>query len=291
MNRFSFSSLSIIILSIFFFSFEDKPPYKIFDKKASANNYDKMIKSFRDADIVLFGEMHNNPVCHWLELSIAKDLFKSKKEDLILGAEMFESDDQSAIDEYLKGAVSDKELEKQITLWSNYASDYKPLLELSSQKKIPMIATSIPRKLASLVAKNGLQVLDTVNDESKKHFPPLPVEMNLELPGYKILKDADSHHGAMAIPYMAEAQALKDATMAHFIFLNWKKGKLFFHINGSYHSDNFEGICWFLKKKNPDLKIITVTSVEQDEIKQLEKENKGKADYTICITGDMTKTY
>ena len=41
--------------------------------------------------------------------------------------------------------------------------------------------------------------------------------------------------------HLAEAQAMKDATMAHFILKNWEPGKTFLHFNGSYHSDNFQG--------------------------------------------------
>jgi uncharacterized iron-regulated protein len=79
--------------------------------------------------------------------------------------------------------------------------------------------------------------------------------------------------------------------MAHFILKNWQPGKLVVHFNGSFHSDNFDGIFWYLKKQNPDLKILTISSVEQDTIENLKEENLKMADYIICIPSDMTKTY
>jgi uncharacterized iron-regulated protein len=88
---------------------------------------------------------------------------------------------------------------------------------------------------------------------------------------------------------MAKSQAVKDATMAYFILKN-KKGP-FLHFNGSYHSQNYEGISWYLKKGDPNLKIATIHSVEQDSIDKLEEANKNTADFIICIPTDMTKTY
>ena len=63
------------------------------------------------------------------------------------------------------------------------------------------------------------------------------------------------------------------------------------HYNGSYHSDDYEGIYWYLKKGNSALKISTVSVVEQENIKKFNKENKLKADFIIVVPTTMTKTY
>ena len=86
-------------------------------------------------------------------------------------------------------------------------------------------------------------------------------------------------------------RASKDATMAHFILKYYTPGKLFIHFNGSYHSENYEGILWYLKQQKPDLKYGTITTVSQQNIKSLLAENKGKADFIICVDEDMTNTY
>jgi hypothetical protein len=46
-----------------------------------------------------------------------------------------------------------------------------------------------------------------------------------------------------------------------------------------------------LKKKRPDLRYSTITTVSQKDIHKLLAENKGKADYIICVDQDMTSTY
>ena len=90
---------------------------------------------------------------------------------------------------------------------------------------------------------------------------------------------------------MAKAQASKDATMAYFILQNFKPGSLFIHYNGAFHSDNYDGINWYLIRKRPDLGYGTITTVSQKNIKELLAENKGKADFIICVDEDMTNTY
>ena len=41
--------------------------------------------------------------------------------------------------------------------------------------------------------------------------------------------------GDHASPDIVKAQAVKDATLAHFILQNYSDGDKFLHINGSYH--------------------------------------------------------
>jgi hypothetical protein len=90
---------------------------------------------------------------------------------------------------------------------------------------------------------------------------------------------------------LPKAQALKDATMAHFILENYKQGSLFLHFNGAYHSDNYEGVLWYLKQARPTLKYATISTVSQKDISKLLAENRGKADFIICVDEDMTTTY
>ena len=79
--------------------------------------------------------------------------------------------------------------------------------------------------------------------------------------------------------------------MAHFILQYHKPGSLFIHYDGAYHSEKYEGIVWYLKKQNPVLKIATITTISQKDVHHLLKENKGKADFIICVDEDMTTTY
>jgi uncharacterized iron-regulated protein len=279
------SLLVLLILSAAAFS-QHKPAYILYNANGKKVRYDKMIKLLAEKDIVMIGESHNNPISHWMELEITKDC--KEKRNLVLGAEMFEQDNQAALDLYLQGKLSAKGLDSVARLWPNYKTDYAPLVNFAKDNHIAFAATNIPRRYASMVSKGGFKVLDTLSAKEKTWIVPLPMAYDSTLPGYKNMMIMMAGHGSANMP---KAQASKDATMAYFILKYFVPGSLFIHYNGSYHSENHDGIVWYLQQARPDLKIATVTTVSQKDIKHLLKENKNKADFIICIDEDMTSTY
>ncbi len=265
---------------------QQKPAYVLYDAKGKKVGYDKMIRELCEKDIVLIGEYHNNPISHWMELEITKDC--KQQRNLVLGAEMFEQDNQPALDAYLQGKISAKGLDSAVRLWPNYKTDYAPLVNFAKENKIVFAATNIPRRYAAMVSRGGFQALDTLTANEKSWMAPLPMAYDSTLPGYKNMMTMMAGHGSAN---MLKAQASKDASMAYFITRYFVPGSLFIHYNGSYHSENHDGIVWYLQQARPALKIATVTTVSQQNIKTLLKENKNKADYIICVDEDMTTTY
>ncbi len=166
-------------------------------------------------------------------------------------------------------------------------------MRFAKEKGIPFIATNVPRRYAAMVSGEGSKVLDNVSAEAKKYFAPLPIVMDMELPGYKnmLAMFGPTTHGSTKSQNIVQAQALKDATMAHFILGQTNNSKKVLHYNGAYHSDGFEGIGWYLKSKNPNLKVITITTVLQDDLEKLSDKNKEKADFILVVPTSMTKTY
>lgn len=265
---------------------QKKPAYILYNAKGKKCSYKKMIKKVQVKDIIMIGEFHNNPIAHWMELEITKDCKQTR--NLVLGAEMFEQDNQPALDLYLQGNISAKGLDSMARLWKNYTTDYAPLVNFAKENHIPFVATNVPRRYASMVAKGGFEALDTLSATEKTWMAPLPVAYDAELPGYKNMLNMMPGHSGANLP---KAQAIKDATMAYFILKYYTPGSLFIHYNGSYHSQNHEGIVWYLKKNKPELKIATITTVSQKDIHHLLDENKKLADFIICVDEDMTNTY
>lgn len=269
----------------------DKPAYKIFTSKGHGADYADILSDAKKADIVFFGELHDNPICHWLEFELAKDLYVETGKNLILGAEMFETDNQLLLDEYLAGTIKEKNFEAEAKLWPNYKNDYKPLITLARDSGIVFVATNIPRRYASLINSKGFEGLENLDTQAKAFMPPLPIAYDAELPGYKkMLEDMGEAGQTHVTENLPKAQAIKDATMAWSILKHLQKGKVFLHYNGSYHSDNYEGIIWYLKQANPALKIATISSVEQADVGELDKESEGVADFIIVVPESMTKT-
>ncbi len=279
--------LPLFLLFIFVSGFsQNKLAYQLFDKNGKKTSYEKLLKSAMKTEVVLFGEFHNNSISHWLQLELTKDI--ADKKAIVLGAEMLEADNQTQLNSYLKGEIDQKKLDSTARLWNNYPTDYKPLVDFAKEIKAPFIATNVPRRYASIVFKKGLEALENLPEEEKAWMAPLPIAFDITLPGYQAMMDMQGGHAGDKMP---KAQAIKDATMAHFITKNRQPNSVFIHYNGTYHSDNFEGINWYLKKNTPNIKIITISSVEQKDLSKLEKENHNKADYILVIDEDVTKTY
>jgi uncharacterized iron-regulated protein len=265
---------------------QDKAAYILYNSKGKKVSFGKMVDKIINSDIIMFGELHNNAIGHWLQLELIKEA--KEKRALVLGAEMFEQDNQDALDQYVRGEIKQKALDSMARLWKNYPTDYAPLVNFAKENKLVFAADNIPRRYASMVAKGGFAALDTLSAKEKSWIAPLPIAYDPELPGYKNMLAMMGGHGGDNLP---KAQAIKDATMAHFMLKYYQPGSLFIHFNGSYHSENHEGIVWYLQKANPALKIATIQVVSQKDVKKLLTENKGKADYIICVDEDMTNTY
>lgn len=291
-------TLLVIVPVLFAFSGKDRKEdkkekqemraFRVFEKSGKPVDFNQAAGILFQSDIVFFGEYHNNPVSHWLQLRLVKLAYELKKDKLFLGAEMFESDGQLIMNEYLNGTINDKAFEEEMRLWPNYKTDYKPLVQFARENRLVFVCSNIPRRYANMVYKGGLETLSTLSDEAKKYMAPLPIEYDGEVACYKKMLEMSGGHGGDNLP---KAQAVKDATMAWFMNKYFGAGMLGIHFNGSYHSDNDEGIQYYLKKYNAGIKLSSITTVSQDQLDSLITENKGLADFTIAVAEDMTTTH
>lgn len=230
---------------------QDFDAYKFYNKKSKEVSPKDLIRDLAGYDVVLIGEHHDNSINHWLEKRITEALFEKKKGQVILGAEMFERDNQPALYSYLAGKIEAKNLKDSVRLWKNYETDYRPLLDFAKEKKLSFIATNVPRK--SLMG---------------------------------------DHVDEMKLMNFVSAQAVKDATMAESIFLNLRPGTTFIHYSGDYHSKQYGGIYWYLKKKNPNLKIAVISVFESEKpVLSLPEKDFLPTEFNLIIPADMAKTY
>lgn len=265
--------------------------YKLYDNKGNVITYDQLIKSLSKVDVVFIGEIHNCTITHWLELKLLESLYKADKKKLKIGLEMFERDNQLIINEYLQGQITSDRFEDEVRLWPNYSTDYAPLISFARENHVPVIATNVPRRYATAVKEHSLAYLDSLSAEAKSYMAPLPIEYqeneNAEQ-GFAMMGmlGKNKHSNARQI---AEAQAIKDATMAWSIANNLQEK--FMHFNGNFHSDGRNGIIPYLLKYKPGVSYAVVRAVRQEDISKLDDTFKGLADYYICVPEDMTTSY
>lgn len=273
----------------------DKPAYLIYNSQGEIVSYSTMIQTVSQTDVCLFGELHNDPISHWLELEIMKSLYQKKNEKLIVGAEMWESDNQLLLDEAFTNNFYDEAMYIESSkLWPNLKYDYLPLLQYAVKNNLKFIATNIPRRYARMVSKMGLESLNELSPLAKTYIAPLPIPVDLTEYAYKSMMQEMPGGGNMKMvnpENFAKAQAIKDATMAHFILKNWVPGSLFYHFHGEFHSAFHSGITYYLKVYNPDIKVKTISIVKQVEIMKLDSENLNRADFVIVVPEEMSVTY
>lgn len=262
--------------------------YRIYNSKGKQVEFGAMVSQLTKNDVIMFGELHNNPICHWMQLELTKAAF-AKTASLVLGAEMFETDDQVVLDEYLKDQIKLDHLKKEAKVWPNFTTDYLPLVDFAKANELPFIATNTPRRYASLVSKEGIEALNNLSDEAKSFLPPLPYDVLANDSGYAYMRKMMGGHG-MDVELLIAAQALKDYTMAYNINNNIKEGELFIHYNGSFHSQKYSGTYGYLKEMNKGLSIGVIAVVEEDEL-MYKDEWKALGDYVIAIPSSMTKTH
>ena len=297
MKQRSFNPLFLILLLIPFLAMKsDKPAYKIYNSKGHSADYSDILKAAKKADIIFFGELHKNPIAHWLELELTKDLFTEKGSKLVLGTEIFEADNQLLINEYLSKMIRKKDFEAEAKLWPNYKTDYAPIVDYAREKGIKIIATNIPRRYAALVNNKGFEGLDSINAMERGLIAPLPIKYPDSLECYaSIAKSVGDGVPAHLMANLGKAQALKDATMAHFIMKNGAlDGKTILHFNGSYHTENYQGLVWYvqqaIRKTSFELKILTITCLDQENIDTISAKDAGRADFNIVIPESMPNT-
>ena len=182
-----------------------------------------------------------------------------------LSLEMFERDVQYVVDEYLQDLITEDQFQKSSRPWSEYETDYRPLIELAKQEGLAVIAANAPRRYANRVTREGRDALEDLSPKALATLPPLPYGMpsaeyeaqwrmamveamedmreRCPPPAMPQAEPQDSERRTMPMMSHAtasnplHAQALWDASMAYSIsehLIRWPDN-LVLHMVGSFH--------------------------------------------------------
>ncbi len=164
--------------------------------------------------IVYVGEYHDRFSNHEVELQVIEGLFK-KNPSIAIGMEMFQRPFQQVLDDYISGAIGEREFLKKSEYFSRWVYDfnlYKPILDFARAEKIPIVALNVRGEITGKVAKGGKDSLSV--DEKKE----IPQQLDLSDDGYRDrLKQVFAEHkdsGEKNFEFFYEAQVLWDETMA-----------------------------------------------------------------------------
>ena len=69
------------------------------------------------------------------------------KNNLILGSEIFERDNEMFLQQYLNKLIDYNELDSLARLWPNFETDYKPLVDYARNNSIKFIQLTSPEDM------------------------------------------------------------------------------------------------------------------------------------------------
>ena len=272
-------------------------PERVFDTRGKTfSDFEVMLADLAQADVILVGEQHDDPNTHRLEAAMLQGL-QRRRAGVTVSLEMFERDVQGTLDAYLAGRVTEEEFLKLSRPWPRYATDYRDLVEFARSQQWPVIASNVPRRLASEVSKGGESALASVKSSEPTftaremqcprdaYFDRFSAEMSKHpAPGAEKLSD-DVKRATTARYYLS--QCLKDETMAESIAAEIArpagKSRTIVHFNGAFHSDFGGGVAERVRRRLPGRRVAVVTMLPVTDLDAVAPaaEDLKRADYLV----------
>lgn len=256
--------------------------YEIYDTRSGSKiTWEQWVGEYlNSADIVLWGEEHNDSIGHLLQTDMLRSLQQDQHDrPLAFSMEMFHTDVQGIMDEYLAGWISEKNFKAESRIWNNY-KDYAAMVNFAKDNKVPVICANTPSRYTNMVTRGNFKALDVLPKQTKQaYLPPFPLDTLSGRYAEKFLEAMGGHVNPNMFIY--QSQNLWDATMAHNILKAAKKHRVF-HIVGRFHTDEYQGTAARVLKQTKK-KVATISCFPAAVYKA--EEHKKLADYVVLTKG------
>lgn len=287
------TSLLFILFTPFVVLSQDTVHYKIYNTRThKAASISEIVSELDKADVLFFGEEHNDSTSHQLEYLLLQNIAAKYLAKTALSMEMFETDCQNVLDEYLKGLIREKNLLTDARAWPNY-KDYRPLIEFAKNNGIPVIAANAPARYTNMVNRLGLESLQQLNNTGRSYLPPLPIDTATGA-YYEKFKAIMGGHSSMPGMQMYQAQNVWDATMGWSIarFMKDHRGYKILQLNGGFHSEEKLGAPSQLLHYNHKARILNIAVYSDDSFANPDWSKFIKmGDYIIMTDPALAKTF
>jgi uncharacterized iron-regulated protein len=186
--------------------------------RAEAVRFDDLITALSGCDVIFIGEIHDNPEHHLIEVQILQALADRVGDRLAVGMEFFQRESQEAIDRYLHGSISESGFLEAVDWKESWGFDYffyRPLMLLSKERGLRVLALNAPNVIVRKVARVGLSGLTAEErDHIAKH-----IDLGNEAERAYVREAFEGHEHADLKQFerFYEAQSVWEATMAETI--------------------------------------------------------------------------
>ena len=176
---------------------------------------DEIINTISDKPIIYVAERHTNYEDHEVQLEVIRKLYQ-KGRRFAIGMEMFQKPFQKTINDYISGAISEREFLKDSQYFKRWQFDYnlyREIIEFAKAKNIPVIALNLWSEIIQKVSTEGLDALIDVEKGE------IPGDMDMSDEDYKkrlkSVFEQHAKHESKNFDYFYQSQILWDETMAH----------------------------------------------------------------------------
>lgn len=270
-------------------------PERVYDtQRKTFADFESMLADLAGADVVFVGEQHDDANTHALEVAVIEGLLR-RHAAVSVGMEMFERDVQGTVDQYVRGASTEEQFLAASRPWPRYATDYRSIVELARARHLPVIASNLPRRIATEISKNGLPALDALGPDRALAAHDLQCAASGEyyarfieqMGGHPPSGDANAGDAQAKNDRFYLAQCAKDETMAESVAdaLRGATGPrtTLVHFNGAFHSDYGGGAAERTRRRLPGRRIAVISVVPVDDLDTLAPgdEDRRQADYLV----------
>jgi uncharacterized iron-regulated protein len=255
-----------------------------------------LVGRISDADVVFFGENHDDAETHRVEFGLLDAIGRTGR-PVILSLEMFERDAQPFLDDYLAGRITEGDFLAKSRPWDRYITDYRPMVELAKVKGWPVIASNVPRPMASAVGRKALVALDTLTP-AERAWAARDIQCPDDPYRARFMQTMRGHGGSSSpapapgdtLPTATAtrfylAQCIKDETMAESIVdarNRAPRDAILVHYDGAFHSDYRQGTVDRVRRRAPNLRLAVITAVPVlDPTTATLADHAGRADFII----------
>lgn len=298
--------------------------YRVYGSRGEQSSLREIFEALARTDVLLVGEMHNDPIAHLLEAELLRGTIqrfgqadKAHTRASALSLEMFERDVQVVLDEYLSGLITEKHFLLSSRPWNNYETDYRPLIELAREHQLATIAANAPARYVTRVARAGPDSLEALSPVAQNWLPPRPFApassayadkfmqflggdtarpSNIDPSAARTVNPPPPHAfpPAHATTYLLDAQNLRDATMAYSIaeYLRRRPGAFVMHVNGRFHSEEKLGVAEHLRRYRPGARVVVVTIVADPDFPHFDAATMNRlGDFVILTDPGLARSF
>ena len=265
--------------------------------------FSEMLGAAEKQNIVIIGETHYDAIGHKLQEVVFARLAALRP--ITLALEMFETDVQHVLDEYLSGLIREQDMLKDARPWANY-SDYRPMVELSKAAGFPVVAANAPRRYVSAAGRvdDATFASSAWSLRARADLPPLPLpEPSAAYTAFLMAdpevvpSDAAKQPGRGGCPHIGLTSAqglvgpmrLWDACMAHSIARarQTAPSHLVIHLCGSDHR---VGVLDYLKAYAPSERPLVITLCPEADCHRFVRDRHlGAGDFVVLTDASASK--